>query len=308
MKARHREGERLRRERLDRDVVEAEEELAEAEDRLVNEKAKVARLNELIERRSGLLQHVDALQRERVAFVSSAILEFFSALAVALVAVYCGFALLELLPFASPERLDFGSAFFVLALAPEYYLGMRRLAAAYHDKQQGEAALAALAHEERKIPDRSSDPARKMATALALSDIVVRHPGGVAIGPVNSAWPAAGLHAITGTSGAGKTSLLRALIGQVPIERGEIRLDAAAADASALTANCSWAGQRALLLPATLRANLLISRWGVSDADALDLLDVLGLGALIAARGGGLDWLVDDRSFGQDGTHLGGLG
>lgn len=67
MKARHREGERLRRERLDRDVVEAEEELAEAEDRLVNEKAKVARLNELIERRSGLLQHVDALQRERVA-------------------------------------------------------------------------------------------------------------------------------------------------------------------------------------------------------------------------------------------------
>ncbi len=261
-----------------------------AEDRVARHIGVAAQ--DLAERTLGVL---------RIAFVSSAILEFFSALAVALVAVYCGFALLGLLPFASPERLDFGSAFFVLALAPEYYLGMRRLAAAYHDKQQGEAALAALAHEERKIPDRSSDPARKMATALALSDIVVHHPGGVAIGPVNAAWPAAGLHAITGTSGAGKTSLLRALIGQVPIERGEIRLDAAAADASALTANCSWAGQRALLLPATLRANLLISRWGVSDADALDLLDVLGLGALIAARGGGLDWLVDDRGSGLSG-------
>lgn len=66
MKARHREGERLRRERLDRDVVEAEEELAEAEDRLANEQAKVARLNELIEQRSEVLRQVDVLQRERV--------------------------------------------------------------------------------------------------------------------------------------------------------------------------------------------------------------------------------------------------
>ncbi len=67
MKARHREGERARRERLDRDIVDAEEDLAEAEDRLVNEQAKVARLNELIEQRSALLRQVDALQRERVA-------------------------------------------------------------------------------------------------------------------------------------------------------------------------------------------------------------------------------------------------
>jgi hypothetical protein len=67
MKARHREGERLRRERLDLDVVEAEEELAEAEDRLANEQAKVTRLNELLEQRSALLRQVDALQRERVA-------------------------------------------------------------------------------------------------------------------------------------------------------------------------------------------------------------------------------------------------
>ena len=44
----------------------------------------------------------------RVAFVSSAALEFFAALSVALVAVYCGFALLGLLPVAVPERIDLG--------------------------------------------------------------------------------------------------------------------------------------------------------------------------------------------------------
>jgi ATP-binding cassette subfamily C protein CydD len=79
-----------------------------------------------------------------IAFASSAILDFFAALSVALVAVYCGFSLLHLLPFPAPEALTLPRAFYALALAPEFYLAMRRLAAAYHDKQQGEAALAAM--------------------------------------------------------------------------------------------------------------------------------------------------------------------
>ena len=70
------------------------------------------------------------MQVLRIAFVSSAMLEFFAALSVALVAVYCGFSLLGLLPFPAPEALSLGEAFFALALAPEFYLGMRRLAAA----------------------------------------------------------------------------------------------------------------------------------------------------------------------------------
>jgi ATP-binding cassette subfamily C protein CydD len=42
-------------------------------------------------------------ERAGIAFASSAILEFFAALSVALVAVYCGFSLLGLLPFPAPE-------------------------------------------------------------------------------------------------------------------------------------------------------------------------------------------------------------
>ena len=80
----------------------------------------------------------------RVAFISSAALEFFAALAVALVAVYCGFSLLGLLPFKAPESLDFQRAFFALALAPEFYAPFRKLAGAYHEKQLGEAAAARL--------------------------------------------------------------------------------------------------------------------------------------------------------------------
>jgi ATP-binding cassette subfamily C protein CydD len=52
-----------------------------------------------------------------IAFASGAILEFFAALSVALVAVYCGFSLLGLLPFPAPEHLGLPSVF-VLALRP----------------------------------------------------------------------------------------------------------------------------------------------------------------------------------------------
>ncbi|KTE23801.1 cysteine ABC transporter permease [Sphingopyxis sp. H071] len=238
----------------------------------------------------------------RVAFVSSAILEFFSALAVALVAVYCGFSLLGLLPFAAPERLDFARAFFVLALAPEFYVGMRRLAAAYHEKQQGVAAMAAIAMRLESFPPApTSIDTPKHAARLALSSLVVRHPEGAAIGPVTAGWNGPGLHLIMGPSGSGKTSLLRALIGQVAIETGEMRMDEVALDPAAIAPHCGWAGQRALLLPDTLRRNLLLDQSGTSEHEALALLDTLGLDALIAARGSGLDWAIDDRGSGLSG-------
>ena len=55
----------------------------------------IARASDDLARRTGKVL--------KVAFLSSAVLEFFSALAVALVAVYCGFNLLKLLPFPAPE-------------------------------------------------------------------------------------------------------------------------------------------------------------------------------------------------------------
>ncbi|HWU04145.1 MAG TPA: ABC transporter transmembrane domain-containing protein, partial [Novosphingobium sp.] len=150
-----------------------------------------------------------------IAFASGAILEFFAALSVALVAVYCGFALLGLLPFPAPEHLDLERAFFVLALAPEFYLGLRRLAAAYHDKQTGEAALAAMDEAISQVPQAPTPieaPSRLTGRAVVLS-----HRDGMMIGPLDWAWAAPGLHVITGSSGSGKSSLLLGLIGQVPV-------------------------------------------------------------------------------------------
>jgi ATP-binding cassette subfamily C protein CydD len=224
----------------------------------------------------------------RTAFVSNAVLEFFAALAVALVAVYCGFGLLGLLPVAPPETLTLREAFFALAMAPEFYLPMRRLAAAYHDKQLGEAALAAIA----ALPPAPPDPAGPPYAGVTLAGATIRFPGRT-IGPVDFALGRTGLVAITGPTGSGKSSVLAAIAGMLPLTAGAVT----AIDPDSI----AWAAQRPLLLPDTLAANLALARPDAAAADLDRAVAAVGLAPLVAARGTGLELRLDHRGSGLSG-------
>lgn len=214
----------------------------------------------------------------RAAFLSSAVLEFFAALSVALVAVYCGFALLGLLPFTPPEQLDYRAAFFVLVMAPEFYLPMRRLAAAYHEKQLGEAAEKALA----EVP--APVKAAAMADKVSLRDGVIAWPGH-RIGPVSFELGQTGLVCVTGPTGSGKTSLLAAIAGQVMPSEGTLETHPAEAIA--------WAGQVPLLLPTTLDDNLRLGRPEATEAEVAEAVHRVGLDALVGRRTEGLATPID---------------
>ncbi len=232
----------------------------------------------------------------RIAFLSSAVLEFFAALSVALVAVYCGFSLLGILPFPVPETLTFREALFALALAPEFYLPMRRLAAAYHEKQLGEAAQAV-------VDPLCSPPSPTPATAarfagLDVHALTITWPG-ARIGPVSFSLGPSGMVALTGPTGSGKTSLLAACAGQVAASAGCVTAIA--------PADIAWAAQRPLVLPGTLRANLALARPEASDTEILEVCKRVGLDPLLAARGG-LDLPLDHRAAGLSGGELRRLG
>ncbi len=222
----------------------------------------------------------------RAAFLSSAVLEFFSALAVALVAVYCGFSLLDMLPFPDPEQLTLREAFFALAMAPEFYLPMRRLAAAYHEKQLGEAAREELA----ALPEPMATPPAAPWSGVQAEGLAIAWPGH-SIGPLDFAIRRTGMIALTGPTGSGKTSVLSAIAGQVapasgrvtPVDPGDI----------------AWTAQQPLILPGTLRDNLILACPEASPEAVADAVRAVGLDTLVGERG--LDLPLDHRGSGLSG-------
>ncbi len=231
----------------------------------------------------------------KVAFVSSAVLEFFSALSVALVAVYCGFNLLRILPFPVPETLDLGRAFFVLAMAPEVYAPMRRLAAAYHEKQAAEAAAPSMAGPEPGRPV-IAPPSRRWSSApeLDFRSVTIRYGDGApAITDFDLHVPAGAIVALVGASGSGKTSLLHLLLGLAPLSSGEVRVGGhGLSHAGAFAGAVGWASQNPIVAPGALFDNIALARPGASAEDIRDAAARAGLqgdlGRILDERGGGL--------------------
>lgn len=235
----------------------------------------------------------------KIAFISSAVIEFFAALSVALVALYCGFNLLGILPFPAPEQLTLGEALFVLVLAPEFYLPMRRLAAAYHDKQVGEAATERL---EAIAPafGPSSKPSLVSPPSLCFDSVVIDY-GETAIGPFTLEVAAGSIFALRGATGIGKSSLLHALLGLAPIGNGRILVDGRDVGDIALPGSIGWAGQSVAFVPGTLADNIRLARPDADDTAVEAAAHRAGLGPMIEMRGEGMALPLDHRGSGLSG-------
>ena len=239
----------------------------------------------------------------RIAFLSSAGLEFFAALSVALVAVYAGFNLLGLLPGFVTEHLDLGRAFFVLALAPEFYAPLRRLAATYHDRQAAETVADGLRTIEAAAPVPGTiAPLLPGPPRIRFEQVTVRYAGEdrPALAGLDLDVAPGQIVALLGPSGAGKTTALNLLLGLAPLSQGEVTIDGARlSDLGVITGSIAWMGQVPTIMPGSIADNIGLARPGATMEEIAAVADKAGLGPLLSARG--LDTLLDERGSGLSG-------
>ena len=236
----------------------------------------------------------------RIAFLSSAVLEFFASVSVALVAVYFGFTYLGMLDLRGTP-LSLSTGLFCLLLAPEFYAPMRRLAAHYHDRANALAAVAeiestfgALPALERDAPAQAPTPPAA-APAVHVEAVTLRHPGAAApvLRDVSFEVPAGTRLALVGPSGAGKSTLLDALAGWLAPEQGRIALPPAT--------RIALAGQRPWLFHGSIADNL---RLGAPDATPDEIhaaARVAQVLRFVERLPDGLETVIGERGFGLSG-------
>ncbi|MFP4136996.1 MAG: thiol reductant ABC exporter subunit CydD [Halomonas sp.] len=239
----------------------------------------------------------------RLAFLSSAVLEFFASVAIAVVAIYVGFGLLGYIDYGPSEQLTLFSGLLVLLLAPEFFQPLRTLSQHYHDRAAALGAAEALVTLLEEVPDsgrRSNAPDRDeqgpadSATLIVLREASVVHPGrGVVLQPISLTVRRGEVIAVTGPSGVGKSSLLQLLAGFVMPATGERH--------PGRDMGLAWMDQRPLLIQGSLADNLRLAAPEASDEAMRAALTRAGLDALLATLPQGLETPLGERGVGLSG-------
>lgn len=239
----------------------------------------------LFQRSQGAARRVAEVSREyrlrtmrvlRIAFLSSAVLEFFSSISIALVAVYLGTRFLGYIEFGTyGSPLTLAAGLFILVLAPDFYLPLRELGTHYHARAEAAGAAEEIMQVLR-APAAALTPAADATTSLA-------HPieiafEGVCFGFEDSATEvlrnvnftvAPGERVmLAGASGEGKSTLLSLLMGFYRPTGGTITINGRPLETFSLRhwrRQLAWVAQMPVLFHGSLQDNI---RLGRPEADA----------------------------------------
>lgn len=242
----------------------------------------------------------------KLAFLSSAVLEFFSSVAIAALAMYIGFSLYGAISWGPATALTLGSGLFMLALAPEFFQPLRQFAQSYHDKASALAAATELA----SVFSAAANPMpARMLTAdnatLTITALAIAQPNGALLQRGLSAELRTGqCLLISGRSGVGKSTLLQTLAGLLPAAQGTVMLQG---QAVSMTIN-HYQPQQPWIMQSSIRDNLLPlcpenERHNITPEQLLDVLAKLNLQSIcpdIAA----LDKPLSERGEGLSGGQL----
>jgi len=244
----------------------------------------------------------------RVAFLSSAVLEFFSSISIALVAVYLAMSYLGYFSFGLyGKSLDLAGGLFILLLAPDFYLPLRELGTHYHARAEAvgaaEEILKIVSASRIETLNGSIDWAKTDPLHIQLEDVHLAFDGGKrpALQGVSFELREGEQVALVGASGAGKTTTLNLLLGFLLPDSGQIKVNGmllADMTPDSWRRHIAWIGQRPVLFQGTIKENILLGR---PEASAIQIEQAAGNARVLDFAmhlPEGLDTPVGEHGFG----------
>ena len=197
----------------------------------------------------------------RFTFLSAFALELLATISTAIIAVEVGLRLLY-------GRLTFPAAFFVLILAPEFYIPFRMLGLRFHAGMSGVSAaerIFAILDEAPRCAPVHREARNVPIRAIVLEDVSYTYPGGSrpALQHVNLRLERGERVALVGPSGAGKSTLVGLILGFLTPTEGRIRteyVDGTVVDGPPPLEQVAWVSQQPYIFHDTLEANLRLAR------------------------------------------------
>jgi ATP-binding cassette subfamily C protein CydD len=243
------------------------------------------------------------MQGLRVAFLTSAVLEFFASVAIALVAVLFGARLIH-------GHIAFYPAFLVLLLAPEYFVPLRGLSVHYHARMSAIAAARQIfALLDAPVPRPGTAILPKLPNVtITCAGVSFSYGGAPVLDRLHADFPAGKMTAIVGASGAGKTTLARLLLKFASAESGTIILndahDLADIAPEAWWPMLAWVPQNPRLFHGTIAENLALGRPGATRDEMRDAAALARALPFIEALPSGFDTPVGDNGAGLSGGQI----
>ena len=269
----------------------------------------------------GRAYNTATMQTLRIAFLSGAVLEFITTLSVAIIAVQVGFRLLF-------GHMDLATALLVIMIAPEIYQPLRQVGFHFHASANGVAAANAVFEIlDTPLPERGTMPAPDLASAvIEIEELSVAARGSWAPAGLTAQIRPGRLVALTGPSGAGKTTTSQVLMSLLPVDRGTVRvipngadgngtngteaaqgaedavmssLDLSEIEPTTWWSQIAWVPQRPVIVPGTVLDNVI----GADRASEFTGVTSSRLGRVLppldaAARATGFDEVVSSLPHG----------
>ncbi|MFM2482688.1 thiol reductant ABC exporter subunit CydD [Celerinatantimonas sp. YJH-8] len=248
----------------------------------------------------------------RLAFLSTATLELFASVSIAIVALILGLGLIQQVPGYKGEIfLNLHDALFMLLLAPEFYLPLRQLGADYHAKQKAIAAADSILNilsvelvepnaQTEQTVDAATQPICFKEIDWQIDQRYLLQGINLTIQPGERVW-------LSGESGAGKSSLLNLLLGFTQDYQGELFIGSVSlrhVNLDHWRKQLAWLPQTPEWVSGTLAQNLILGLGSVTDIQVAHALVQAEAKAFVQALPLGLDTPISELGSGLSGGQL----